>query len=165
MGILSAFRDAGAGIKDAFTGIGNGVSSIIDSSKGQIPPELQGELKKLETELKSKAMDVEIQILELGQEAQKTLYDSMIKYEGSAEQVPKWILVLRSLIRPVLTIAFSFSFIFFMAADIANKGVEEYSPYLTSLPNEYWWMLGIVLTFWFGGKIGENVIDKLRSGS
>ena len=152
------FKSLGSGIKDAFTGVGDGVSEIIDSAKGQVPPEIELELKKLQTELATKGMELEI-------ETKKALYETMIQYEGSAEQVPKAILILRSLIRPVITIAFFFSFLYFTFSDILNAGKEEYVSWLNSLPDQYWWMFGIVLGFWFGSKSIENAIDKLTQRS
>lgn len=157
-----AAKDAGDGVNAAFTGLGDGIGNIINSAKGQIPPEYQGQIEKLKVELdgviKKAEIETGIKIRSIMAEAQKSLYDFSLQYEGTAEQVPKGIVIFRSLIRPVTTTLMVGSFLFFLGSDIL-KG-ELY--YMNNLPPEYWWMLGIVLGFWFGGKMGENIVDKLK---
>jgi hypothetical protein len=85
-----------------------------------------------------------------------------LKYEGSAKDVPKWILIMRSVIRPVITIAMFFSFLIFLGMDISLLFDKEPMTVLKALPQAYWTVLNIVLLFWFGGKIGENIVDKAK---
>jgi hypothetical protein len=161
-----AVEDAGTGIKSAFTGIGEGVGNIINSAKGQIPPEYQGKINLLETELQGKLKEAEIatslKVQEIMAQAQTEVYQFALKYEGTADQVPKWILMLRSLIRPVLTIAMFFSLLFFMGYDIQKIMTGGEMVVLSALPSQYWVILAIIIGFWFGGKAGENIVDKLK---
>ena len=162
-----AVKDAGDGVKSAFSGIGDGIGGIIDSAKGQIPPEYQGQIEKLEIEirgeLKKAELETGIKVTEIMAEAQQSVYDFALKYEGTAEQVPRWILVLRSIIRPVITICMFISLMFFMGYDIKQAWSGELDQMImTVLPQAYWVILGIILGFWFGGKAGENIADKLK---
>jgi hypothetical protein len=161
--IIAKAKEVGEGISTAFTGAGDGISSVIDSAKGQIPPEYQGEIEKIRAtataELKKLEINTDVRMTELAAEAQKTVYDFTLQYEGRADQVPGWILILRTLIRPSVTIIMVASMVFFMGSDIFSG-----TDWMNGVPAEYWWMLGIVLTFWFGGKAVENSIDRLRSG-
>lgn len=162
-----AIKDSGDGVKSAFNGIGDGVGKIINSAKGQIPPEYQGQIEKLqvqlEGELKKAEIETGIKVQEIMAEAQQSVYDFSLQYEGTAAQVPKWILVLRSIIRPVITICMFFSLMFFIGFDIKQAwsgGTEELI--MTKLPQAYYVILGIVLGFWFGGRASENLADKLK---
>lgn len=161
-----AVEDAGTGIKSAFSGIGDGVSNIINSAKGQLPPEAQGQIALMEIELQGKIKEAEIaadlKVKEILAQAQSEVYQFALKYEGTADQVPKWILVLRSLIRPVVTIAMFFSLLFFMGFDIQKAMSGEDMILLNLLPSQYWVILSIIIGFWFGGKAAENVVDKLK---
>jgi hypothetical protein len=162
-----AVKDAGEGVKSAFGGIGEGVGRIINSAKGQIPPEYQGKIEMLEIEiqgeLKKAEIETGIRVKELMADAQQSVYDFALQYEGTAAQVPKWILVLRSVIRPVITICMFFSLMFFMGLDIKQIWSGEVDKLImSSLPQAYWVILGIILGFWFGGKAGENIADKLK---
>jgi hypothetical protein len=171
MGIFNwgkAIEDAGTGVKTAFTGIGAGVGQIINSAKGQVPPELQGQLSLLETEVQGQIKQAEIatsiKVQEILAEAQREVYAFALKYEGTAEQVPRWILTLRSLIRPIVTICMFFSLLFFMGYDIQKIMTGKEMIILSALPQPYWVILGIIVGFWFGGKAGENMIDKIKAG-
>ena len=161
-----AVKDAGDGVNSAFTGIGSGISNIINSSKGQIPPELQGQLLLMEAEidgkLKQAEIDVQIKVKEIMVGAQQSVYDFALQYEGRADQVPKWILVMRSLIRPIVTMVMFFSLLFFIGYDVQNIIAGEEMSILSALPQPYWVILGIVVGFWFGGKAGENIVAKLK---
>jgi hypothetical protein len=172
MGVTSLFlskvKDIGTAVKDSFTGAGDAVTGIIDSAKGQIPPEYQGkiELMKLEvmSEVKKLEMNTEVKLTELSATAQKQVYDFAIQYEGTAAQVPKWILVMRSIIRPVVTICMFFSLMFFIGFDVRQAWEGNYDNLImTVLPQAYWVILGIILGFWFGGKAAENVTDKIKA--
>lgn len=156
----------GAGIKDSFEGAGNGVSKIIDSAKGQIPAEYVGEIEKIKAQAQGEIKTLQIQttmkVEELKAEAQKTLYDFTLQYEGTASQVPAWVLIMRSIIRPVITICMFFSLMFFIGFDIYGIWTGSDKLILTELPQAYYVILGIILGFWFGGKAGENIADKIK---
>jgi len=123
--------------------------SIID--KFVTNPEQKLEAKKMMFEAEQGAKRLEI-------ESQKNIHDFAIQYEGSANQVPKGILILRSLIRPVITVCMFFSLMFFIGSDIFIK-----TTWLKELPKQYWTILYIVMGFWFGGKIGENIAEKIKN--
>lgn len=148
-----AVKDSGEGIETALSG----VSGIINSAKGQ-NPELDILMVQMEGELKKAQIEAVFRMQEVLSEAQKSTYDFALKYEGTADQVPKWVLIFRAMIRPVITVAMAGSLLFFMGKDILTGELV----YMNTLPDQYWWMLGIVLGFWFGGKIGENITDKLK---
>jgi hypothetical protein len=152
----SAVKDAGEGVETALSG----VSGIINSAKGQ-NPELDILLVQVESEIKKAEIEAVFKMQQVLSEAQKATYDFALKYEGTADQVPKWLLVFRSLIRPITTTLMVGSLLFFMGKDIATGELV----YMTTLPTQYWWVLSIVLGFWFGGKIGENIADKLKGVS
>lgn len=137
-------------IKDLFKG---GIEGVFGGADKIIDSFVEDPNKKTEAKLKLK---------ELQNQSTKDLYEFSLNYEGKASEVPKWILALRSLIRPVVTICLFFSLIFFIGYDIVQifKGSTEFI--LSKLPSQYWIVLNIVLAFWFGGKIGENIIDKIK---
>jgi hypothetical protein len=31
---------------------------------------------------------------------------------------------------------------------------------VNSLPNEFWWILGIIISFYFAGRASEKVVDR-----
>ena len=167
--IFDKAKDIGEGIKNAFTGAGDGIATVINSAKGQIPPEYVGEIAKIEAtvsgELHKLEIETEVKMAQLAAEAQKQLYDFSLQYEGTATQVPKWILVLRSIIRPVLTIIMFTAYMIFVGIDLWNiaKGTADYEMIQVLLPNGYWVIFGLIIGFWFGGRAGENIADKLKN--
>lgn len=138
-------------IKQALSGVLDGIFSgadkIIDNFK--VDP-----TKKLEAKLELRNMAIT---------ESKNLQEFAIQYEGDASQVPKWIVVLRSIIRPSITICMFFSFMVFLGYDIYKLLKEGSTDFvLTKLPTPYYAMLGIVLGFWFGGKAGERMLESLN---
>lgn len=139
--------------KSGIDGIFEGADKIIDNFVES--PEQKLEAKKIILDAKHEAQKLELK-------AQKDLYDFSIQYEGSAAQVPKWILVLRSIIRPVITICIFFSLMIFLGLDIYQIVQGNYDNLIMAiLPQAYWVILGIILGFWFGGKAGENIVEKI----
>ena len=136
----------------------NGVANIITVAKGDIPPEAKGEIEKLKVQLNG---DIE----KLVQDSVQQARDFALKYEGTAEQVPKWLLLTRSLIRPVVTILTFGWFFAILCIDMWNvaKHTPDYVMLLNNLPDGFWWILGVILTFWFGGKVGERIAEKIKS--
>lgn len=165
--LLNKAKEIGDGISTAFQGAGSGISTVISSARGEIPPEMIGELNKIEAvasaELRKLELQVDIKMAELTADVQKEAYTFALKYEGDATQVPKWVLLLRTLIRPVITILTMLSFFLFVGIDSFAIIRGNEAVVLVSLPQPYWWIVGIVVTFWFGGKVGENIIDKFKS--
>lgn len=165
--IFGKAKEIGSGVKDITDGIGQNTSLIISTIKDKVPPAMRGEITKLELQLQADSLkfqkEAELKIQELMQSGQKQVYDFALQYEGNASQVPKWILVLRSVIRPIITIIMFLSLMFFMGYDIKQAWSGEMDTLImASLPQAYYVILGIVLGFWFGGKAGENIVDRLR---
>jgi hypothetical protein len=136
---------------DAVKKTTSGVADIITTAKGDITPEAKAEIRKLR-------LENEVRVLQ-------SLRDFVISYEGSADQVPRWILVLRSLIRPVITIVTFGWFFALLSIDIVAlmRGGEMRA--LTQLPQGFWVVFGIIIGFWFGGKAGERIAEKMKGGS
>jgi len=159
MGLLDLFKSAdkvGEGIKKATGGIGDAVTNIISSSKGQLTPQAKAQIEELK-------LNVGVKIQELMAESEKTFRDFTLKYEGAANEIPKWLLVVRSIIRPMITIFMFIAFMIFMSVDIiAILKSSEGTLLLTKLPQAFWWIFGIIIGFWFGGKIGENIAGKMK---
>lgn len=168
MGWFKAADKIGKGIRDIFTGAGDSVSKIITTAKDRVPPELRGEIERLSVEIMGEMAkqenDLDFKIDQLFLENQKDLRDFVLKYEGTADQVPKWILVLRSIIRPLVTIIMFAAYMLFVGMDVYNlwKHTPDYNMIQGLLPNGFWIIFGLIIGFWFGGKAGENIADKLK---
>ncbi len=175
IGILGVFDKIGRGVKDIFTGAGDGISKVVNTAKGQVPPEMQGQLKILEAELRGELAKAEAQMqekmAELALQGQKEIHDFALKYEGTAAQVPKWLLVVRSLIRPLITLVYFGILCVFMVMDAATimrmsrlgEKIADTDLIMVLLPTAFWTILGIILAFWFGGKAVENTVDRLKN--
>lgn len=168
MGLFSVADKIGKGIKDIFTGAGDGVSKIITTAKDKVPPEMRGEIEKIGIEitgeLEKQRNEIDFKIEQIFLENQKDLRSFVLKYEGSADQVPKWILILRSVIRPLITMIMFLSYILFVGMDVYNlwQKTPDYNMIQVLLPNGFWVIFGLIIGFWFGGKAGENIADKLK---
>ena len=135
----------------------NGVANIITTAKGDIPPAAKGEIEKLKVQIGG-------EIEKLVQNSVDKAREFAIAYEGRADQVPAWLLLLRSLIRPIITIyAFGWFFVA-LTIDIVNlmRQVPDYHMILNDLPQGFWWILGTVALFWFGGKAGERIVERIK---
>jgi hypothetical protein len=136
---------------------GGAVTGIIAAARGTLTPEAQAEIEKLKLGLGG-------QIAAVMQGQAKTLQDFVLQYEGTAGQVPKAILILRSLIRPAFTIFFYVVLIVAVGADflrILQGGPLEWK-LLGSLPDPFWWIFGIVITFWFGDRAVSSVLETFQ---
>jgi hypothetical protein len=154
---LAQWLGIGKTVADVTEKATTGVADIITVAKGDIPPEAKGEIEKLKVQISG---DIE----KLVQNSVNEARDFALQYEGTAAQVPKWLLLVRSLIRPtvtVLTFGWFFSILCIDMFHIA-KQTADYTLLLDNIPQGFWWILGIILTFWFGGKVGERVAEKVR---
>ena len=155
---LADFFGIGKAAADTATSLTSGIVDIVTVAKGDIPPAAKAEIRKLEIAGQNK-------INELVQQSVDKAREFALQYEGRADQIPKWLLVVRSVIRPLITLL---TFGWFMAAlsiDLYNgafKNVPDYVWILNKLPQGFWWILGIIITFWFGGKVGERIVEKLK---
>ena len=162
MGIAELFG-IGKEVKDISIGIGDGVSKIVSTVKGEIPPDIQGEIEKLK-------ITTEARITEVLVAAEGKTREFWLQYEGSAAQVPKWVLTIRSLIRPAITIFYFGWFMAFTTMDFLmlirkvriGEGVVAEDFVLVLLPAAFWAIFGIVVGFWFGGRAGEHIVEKWR---
>lgn len=137
-----------------------GVTDIIAVSKGTLTPEAEAKILELKIQMSQEIASVMAQ-------QTKAAQDFAIAYEGSAEQVPKWILIVRSLIRPLFTLFFFAVLIVATVIDfivVMETGVASWA-LLTSLPQPFWWIFGIVITFWFGDRAASSVIESWKTGS
>lgn len=163
-----------SGITDFFSGLAQGgasgiaqvtekatkgVTDIIAVSKGTLTPEAQAALETLKVTL---SKDIGAMMAAQTKAAQ----DFAINYEGSATQVPKWVVVMRNTIRPSMT---WFLFLVVMIAvgldfaRIIQTGDAAWR-LLSSLPSPFWWIFGVVITFWFGDRAASSVIESWKTG-
>ena len=136
-----------------------GVTDIIAASKGTLTPEAQAALDTLKVTLSK-------DIGEMMTAQTKAAQDFAIAYEGGAGQVPKWVLVMRSMIRPLFTLFFFGVLVVAVAVDFARvmRTGEAAWRLLTSLPDPFWFIFGIVITFWFGDRAASSVIESWKTG-
>jgi len=157
MGILGLLG-IGKDIKDSADGISGGIERVIGIAKGVLPAEQQVEVEKIQA-------DVEVKLAGIRAQSESVLRDFIIKYEGSADQIPKWLLAWRSVIRPAFTTFFFLQLMVLVGIDVFNVLAHQ-MPFteglLTNMPSAWWWMVGIVLTFWFGGHGIERAVEKLN---
>lgn len=48
-------------------------------------------------------------------------------------------------------------------ASVMRTGVTAWA-LLTSLPDPFWWIFGIVIAFWFGDRSVSSVIESWKTG-
>ena len=116
-----------------------GISAVMDVVK-RIWPEQMSKEKEAEVE----------------QNLEGTFRNFVIQYEGAAKDVPKPILYLRSLIRPVFTIMVGYiDYMYFIA--VTGSWAPEKVALLKAINI-------IVLFFWFGERAVTNsgIIDLLK---
>ena len=150
------------GIIDSITGFVSagtkGTVDIIASAKGNLPPESQVELTKVEAELTKNMANVALQTT-------ASLHDFILKNEQPDRQ-PVWLLVAKGLIRPFFTYFFLAQLFIISTIDFFNyltdEAVTEFK-LLTAMPDEWWWMLGIILVFYFGERAGSRIVERLSS--
>ena len=108
-------------------------------------------IKRIWPEPMTKEKEAEVQ-----QSLEGTFRNFVIEYEGAAKDVPKPILYLRSLIRPVFTVMVGYiDYMYFIA--ITGSWAPEKVALLKAINI-------IVLFFWFGERAVTNsgIIDLLR---
>ncbi len=173
MGILSFFG-LGDKVAKVVDSVGDNTVNLVSAFKGDIPPKLKAQLQQLEVkingDLENNRMKLKGQLAELMTESQKQVYDFALKYEGTAEQVPRWVMIMRSMIRPVITIFYFIWLMVFMTVDLIKiielsklgTALTADALVLTMLPTAFWAVLGIILGFWFGGRAGEGLVAQLN---
>jgi len=152
--IVKEVIDSTSGLTDS---VSNGVTSIVAASKGEMTPEAKFKLAEL-------TLNIGFMVKELGYKIANSFQDFMLAYEGASKDMPKSIQILRAIIRPFITIYTYVIFGVFCTIDVINllKRVENYEMILKQLPTEFWVVFSIILTFWFGGKVGERIVEKIK---
>jgi len=94
-----------------------------------------------------------LKLLEYSLQERDLMQKFFLEYEGRATEIPRWVLILRALIRPL------FTYLYGILGGLWIIG------YMTRLINEpppealvIW--NGIVMTFWFGSRYYEKKINK-----
>ncbi len=77
----------------------------------------------------------------------------ILDYEGRATEVPKFVLLMRSLIRPVFTWLFGL----IGAAWVVGQALGVIQK---NMPQALAVWVGIVMSFWFGGRFFEKIKGK-----
>jgi len=141
MSVLDIFK------KDKISGVIDSTSGLLTSAREMITGEAA----------KTKLLTAENELNKIRNEYDMQVRKFLIDYEGKASELPTWLLVLRSIIRPVLTILTFTPFIITFAYDwIEQNGFVG----LRGLPTEYWYIFGIVMVFWFGERGATRFLEK-----
>lgn len=152
--IVKEVIDSSSGLVDSVQG---GVTNIVAASKGEMTPEAKFKIEELK-------LNIGYFIKELGYKLENSFQNFTLAYEGAAKDMPKSIQILRSVIRPFITIYTYVIFGVFCTIDAINliQRTENYEMILKQLPTEFWVVFSIILTFWFGGKVGERLVEKIK---
>lgn len=138
--------------------VGTATEKIISNAKGEVSSSDKAKIEKLQ-------LEIGLKLAELSNDGMNDLRSFFLKYEGTADQIPRWLLITRSIIRPAFSLFFFLQLMVFTSIDVFRflvDGIEFDSWILANMPQAWWWLAGIVLTFWFGGKIGENIVEKIK---
>lgn len=106
---------------------------------------------------KQKAQQIKLQFnkefIQLMIQERELMQKFILEYEGTATQVPKFVLIMRSLIRPLFTWLFGL---------IGAGWAIAYGFGFTAkpIPQELAVWISLVMGFWFGGRIYEKKINK-----
>jgi len=152
---IGEFLGIGKTIKDGAEGIGGLVETTVSSITGELKPDDKAKIEAMKLELETK-------LEELSLEGSKQFYDFMLGYEGKAEDVPKVVVIIRALIRPVFSLYFLGVIFISFGIDFYNLvfNSQEGFKLINSLPAEFWWIFGVVVSFWFASRGAEKVVDK-----
>lgn len=134
------------------------LGKVVDAAAGVAGKALENRGEKIETEqiaveIKGKLLDVI-----LTEDAQ--LRNFMLEYEGRAVDQAPWVRAFRALIRPVVTVV---TFVMIFLSFIGSWRGWDIS--LVGLPSQFWWIAGLVVGFWFGGRAGEHMIEKIQGAT
>lgn len=142
----SVFDVAGDGLTGGLMGLGTNLGNKL---VGLIPDKMT-EKEKMEF---TAVIDRELREFSLDQreksiKEQEQFYDFIDSYEGASKDNPRWVQIIRSLIRPCLTVAIMGAYLFaFMKPNIFTKDQLNMLFPLTLL----------VLAFWFGERSLKNL--------
>jgi len=132
--------------------IGSLVGKIIDKvAKNKVDD-------KTREELKTAAM---IAVSDEDQEDIRQFYDFVVRYEGAAADMPKFVQVLRSLVRPVLTFVFAGYMIYVVQVWLLGDTLPENSDLSVKI---IFAINLLTLGFWFGERAVERsgILDLFK---
>jgi len=132
--------------------IGSLVGKIIDKvAKNKVDD-------KTREELKTAAM---IAVSDEDQEDIRQFYDFVVRYEGAAADMPRFVQVLRSLVRPVLTFVFAGYMIYVVQVWLLGDTLPENSDLSVKI---IFAINLLTLGFWFGERAVERsgILDLFK---
>lgn len=152
---IAEWLGIGKTIKDGADGIGGLVETTVSSITGELKPADKAKIESMKIELTTKLEELSLQ-------GSKQFYNFMIQYEGKAEDVPKVVQIARSLVRPITTYFFLGLLMIAVGIDFYNVLFQEAKSFilLSTIPQELWWLIIAVFSFWFAGRTGEKVADR-----
>lgn len=142
----------GKGIADTAGELTKGAANIVTAAKTDPNRAVDAEVEQLR-------IQTEERLEELVNRSVESARDWSLEYEGRASDIPPWLRVVRSLIRPAFSVFFFGLIVTVVGIDLVAfvRGVDGEPFALTrSIPEPVWVLCGIVLTFWFGGKVVER---------
>ncbi len=153
---IATWLGIGKTVADTASALTSGAAEIVTAAKTDPNRAVDAEIEKLR-------IDAEARIEELVTRSAESARAWSIQYEGRASEIQPWLRVVRNLIRPLTTLLFVGIFATAAVIDFVGQ-VRADAPWrlLAGLPQGFWWAFGIVLTFWFGGKVGERIAEQIR---
>lgn len=85
----------------------------------------------------------------------------MLDYEGKAEDMPRFIQILRSSVRPVVTY---WSLILITWLMFSGSLGEEFQNNMAAIPDQLWYIFLAVFGFWFGGRALQHAVEANNKG-
>ena len=76
--------------------------------------------------------------------------------------MPRFIQILRSSVRPVVTYWAVGFLTYMMMSDKAD--VEKISESMNSMPPQFWWIFLAIFGFWFGGRAAMQFVEEKKKG-
>lgn len=84
----------------------------------------------------------------------------ILEYEGRAKDVPRWVVGLRAIVRPILTFACFGAFTFLVYSWLYNTAVMASDGFQPIFELVYR-LTFIVFVFWFGDRLLQNNLESL----
>ena len=130
------------------------ITAVVDLIKTGLDKFVPSAMPEAEKE-KLKA-DMTVHAMASASDESSKFYNFVLSYEGEAKDVPRLVIVLRALIRPVFTILIGYLDFLYFTASVA--WTSDRSDLLKAINI-------IVLLFWFGERAVTNsgIIDVLKA--
>ncbi len=120
--------------------------NVVDKTIERIVPD-----KNVQLKLKNA---FKVQFLEMALREREILQRFFLEYEGRATEVPRAVLLMRTLIRPVFTWILGLMGIGWIVGQALGFVHED-------MPEALQTWVNIVLGFWFGGRVLEKLSDRV----